>query len=142
VARNETDDAAELRPANLDARVADLDAFDLDTYLRDAMQTIRTAAPRIGQWLQLRVDHRLYRPLGFQSVDAYVQERLGVSPRTAWTLIKVEKAAWRALAFADAYAGGTFSWARADAAAGVRSRDGPRVDRAPARLRCASSRTR
>ena len=112
MARNETDDAAELRPANLDARVADPAAFNLDTHLRDTMQAIHTAAPQIGQQLQLLVDHRLYRPLGFQSVDAYVRERLGISPRTAWALIKIEKAARRAPAFADAYAGGTFSWAR------------------------------
>jgi 5-methylcytosine-specific restriction endonuclease McrA len=100
-------------PADLVADVSDLDAFGLDARLREAMRAIRTAEPQVGRYLRLLVDQHLYRALGFRSVDAYVRERLGISPRKAWALIKVEKTARRAPAFAEAYAAGTLSWVRA-----------------------------
>jgi hypothetical protein len=106
-------DTGEALPSALAVGVSDLDAFGLDAGLREAMQAIRTAEPRIGQRLRLLIDHRLYRALGFRSVDAYVRERLGLSPRKAWALLKVEKTARRTPAFAAAYSGGTLSWARA-----------------------------
>jgi hypothetical protein len=77
------------------------------------MQAIRIAEPQIGRHLRLLVDHHLYRALGFRSVDTYVRERLGISPRKAWALIKVEKTARRAPEFGEAYARGTLSWVRA-----------------------------
>jgi hypothetical protein len=107
------DEVVENPPADLVADVSDLDAFALDARLREAMQAIRTAEPQIGRHLRLLVDHHLYRALGFRSVDAYVRECLGISPRKAWALIKVEKTARRTPEFGEAYARGTLSWVRA-----------------------------
>src|SRR5207245_1897229 len=59
------------------------------------------------------VDHHFYRLLGVLSVDAYVRERLGISVRKAWALLKLEKATARSDEFARAYAEGSLSWARA-----------------------------
>jgi hypothetical protein len=77
------------------------------------MQAIRTAEPRLGHLLRVLVDHQLYRVLGFSSVHHYVRERLGLSVRKAWALLKIEKTVRRAPAFAEAYAQGTLSWVRA-----------------------------
>ncbi len=89
------------------------DPFALDAQLRFAISGIHTSAPRIGCVLRVVVDQRFYRVLGFSSVDAYVRERLGISTRKAWALIKVEKTAWRADEFRRAYYDGTVSWSRA-----------------------------
>ncbi len=88
------------------------DPFALDARLCDAMRTIRTAEPRIGELLRLVVDLKLYRTLGFARVDGYVVERLGISPRKAWALLKVEKTARRTAAFARQYRDGVLPWTR------------------------------
>jgi hypothetical protein len=89
------------------------DAFALDARLASAMRAIQTAEPRIGRLLRLLVDHRLYRTLDFTSVDAYVRERLGLSSRKAWAILKVERTAHRAVEFARSYEDGRLSWVRA-----------------------------
>ncbi len=53
----------------------------------------------------------------------YVRERLGISNRKAWALLKVEKATRRGDAFARAYGDGTLSWARALALVPVVARE-------------------
>jgi len=96
-----------------DDDLAGCDAFTLDARLSAAIGGIRRAEPRIGRLLRMIVDHQLYRTLGFPSVDRYVRECLGISLSKAWALIKVEKTARRAGAFADAYERGSMSWTRA-----------------------------
>jgi hypothetical protein len=93
--------------------VTPADPFALDARLVAAMRAIQTSEPRIGRLLRVIVDHHFYRLLGFSSLEAYVRERLGVSIRKAWALLKVEKATGRSDAFASAYHDGTLSWARA-----------------------------
>jgi len=100
-----------------------IDPFALDARLVAAIAAVRTAEPRIGRLLRMMVDQRFYRTLGFQSLDAYVRERLGISLRKAWALLKVEKATYRSNEFARAYAAGTLSWARAVALLPVLDRD-------------------
>ncbi len=46
-------------------------------------------------------------------MNAYVREHLGISPRKAWALVKVEKSTWRAGEFQRAYYDGSLSWCRA-----------------------------
>jgi hypothetical protein len=89
------------------------DPFALDARLVEAMRVIRTCESRIGDLLRIVVSHRFYRLLGFRTVEAYVCDRLGISVRKAWALLKLEKATRRGDAFARAYAGGALSWARA-----------------------------
>lgn len=92
---------------------ATTDPFVLDAQLRAAMRGVRAAEPRIGRLLRIVVDHRLYRTLRFTSFDGYVRERLGLSARKAWALLKVERSACRADAFGRAYEDGVLSWVRA-----------------------------
>jgi hypothetical protein len=89
------------------------DPFALDARLIEAMRVIRTCEPRIGRLLRVVVDRRLYRLLGFASFDGYLRERLGISSRKAWALLKVEKATSRSEDFARTYRDGRLSWARA-----------------------------
>ncbi len=92
---------------------APADPFALDAQLRFAAQAIHTSGPRIGRLLRVMIDQKFYRTVGFRSVDAYVRERLGISARTAWALVKVEKSTWRAGEFQRAYYDGSLSWCRA-----------------------------
>ncbi len=87
--------------------------FALDARLVAAARAVGTNEPQIGHLLRIVVGHRFYRLFGFASVDAYVRERLGISTRKAWALLKLEKATRRSDAFARAYHDGTLPWARA-----------------------------
>jgi hypothetical protein len=89
------------------------DAVSLDRQLREAMRAVRSVEPGIGCRLRLLVDHRLHRALGYASVDHYIRERLGMSLRKAWALLKIERTVRRAPQLRDAYAGGRLSWVRA-----------------------------
>jgi hypothetical protein len=89
------------------------DPFALDAQLRFAVEAIHTSEPRIGRLLRVIIDQKFYRTLGCDSVDAYVRERLGISVRKAWALVKVEKSVWRATEFRRAYYEGELTWSRA-----------------------------
>jgi hypothetical protein len=84
--------------------------FALDARLVAAMHAIRTSEPRIGRLLRIVVDQHVYRAHGFTSLADYVRERLGISVRKAWALLKVERSTRRADAFARAYHDGAISW--------------------------------
>ena len=107
--------AAARRPASPSPRAAAApgDPFALDARLVAAMRAIQTTEPRIGRLLRAFVDYRLYRLLDFPSLEAYARERLGISVRKVWALLKVERATARSDEFARAYRDGTLSWARA-----------------------------
>ncbi len=92
---------------------ASSDPFALDARLVEAMRVLRTIEPRIGRLLRVVVDHRFYRSLGCAAFDDYVRERLGISVRKAWALLKIEKAALRSDDFGRAYRDGRLSWVRA-----------------------------
>ncbi|HEY2386774.1 MAG TPA: HNH endonuclease signature motif containing protein [Candidatus Binatia bacterium] len=89
------------------------DAFALDTRAVAAVHSIRTYEPRIGRLLRIVVDQRVYRAHGYCSLAGYARERLGISARKAWALLKVERATRRGDAFARAYEGGAISWVQA-----------------------------
>lgn len=89
------------------------DPFDLDRRAVAAVQAIRTCEPRIGRLLRIVVDQRVYRACGFGSLAAYARERLGISARKAWALLKVERGTRRGDAFARAYDAGAISWVQA-----------------------------
>jgi hypothetical protein len=86
------------------------DPFALDARLVAAMRAIRTSEPRIGRLLRIVVDQHVYRAFGFTSLAAYVRERLGISTRKAWALLKVERSTRRADAFTRAYNEGAICW--------------------------------
>jgi hypothetical protein len=89
------------------------DPFALDARLVEAMRVLRTAEPRIGRLLRVVVDHHLHRSFGHAAFEDYVRERLGISVRKAWALLKLEKATLRSDDFGRAYRDGRVSWVRA-----------------------------
>ncbi len=89
------------------------DPFALDRRALAAVLAIRTCEPKIGRLLRIIVDHRVYRAHGFGSFAAYTCERLGISARKAWALLKVERSTRRGDAFARAYETGAISWVQA-----------------------------
>ncbi len=89
------------------------DPFALDARLVEAMHALQTTEPRIGRLLRVVVDHRLYRSLGYAAFHDYVRERLGISVRKTWALLKIEKATLRSEDFGRAYREGRLSWVRA-----------------------------
>jgi hypothetical protein len=93
--------------------LANEDAFALDSLLREAMRALRGVEPRIGRLLRILVDLRFHRALGFAAVEDYVRERLGLSPRKAWALLKLEKSMRRIAPLADAYERGRLTWVQA-----------------------------
>jgi hypothetical protein len=99
------------RPA--ESLAASTDPFEVDRRLLAAIRASRGIEPQIGRLLRLIVDHHLYRSLGFRSLDGYVRERLGISLRKVWALVKVERSIRRATPFAEAYEQGRLSWVRA-----------------------------
>jgi len=68
------------------------DAFELDRRLRRAVALERGLLCRMGPLLVTVADGRLFRALGLASLDAYARERLGMSPRKARALLRVERA--------------------------------------------------
>jgi hypothetical protein len=66
--------------------------------------------------LLLRIaDGRLHRAAGFASMDEYARERLGISPRKARALLRLERAGQRARLLREAYRDGRLSWVQAHA---------------------------
>jgi hypothetical protein len=96
----------------LTARSPAFDPVDLDARLIDAVQALRTLEPRLGRLLRPLVEQRLYRELGFRSLEAYVRERVGISLRKAQALVRIDRTVRRTRPFADAYDAGTLSWVR------------------------------
>lgn len=89
------------------------DPFALDARLAEAARVLRTIEPRIGRLLRVVVDQRIYRTFGHPAFEGYVRERLGLSARKAWALLKIEQALLRSGDFARAYRDGRLSWVRA-----------------------------
>jgi hypothetical protein len=104
---------AQLRPSRALGAITLADPFTLDARLVAARRAMQTSDARIGRLLRVIVDHHFYRLLNVGSVDAYVRERLGISARKAWALVKLDKTSLRSDAFARAYGDGSLSWARA-----------------------------
>ena len=106
-------------PPFLRALVADLDepcavdAFALDERLRRAVALEQRVWAEVGAWLAAVATSRRHVLYGFRSLDAYAHERLGISPRKARSLLRLERAAARCPALLRAYRNGRLSWVQA-----------------------------
>jgi hypothetical protein len=89
------------------------DAFELDRRLRCAVALEQRLDAEIGARLASVAARRLYRALGFSSLEHYARERLGVSPRKARALLRLERAAGGCAALGRAYRDGELSWVQA-----------------------------
>ena len=86
-------------PPSLSSLVAGLenaDAFELDERLRRAVALEQRLEAEMGPLLLRIAEGRLHRAAGFTSMDEYARERLGISPRKARALLRLERAGRRA----------------------------------------------
>jgi len=88
--------------------------LELDRRLRMAMAFLQQVDFEIGRVLRQVVDRRLYRELGFDSFERYVQERLDISPRTARRLVSLARAEHGAPAVASAFREGRITLLQAE----------------------------
>jgi hypothetical protein len=93
--------------------LADADAFELDHRLRQVVALEQELEARIGPLLREVADGRLYVAAGFTSFEAYARERLGLSPRRARALLRLERVAARIPELRNRYHEGLLSWVQA-----------------------------
>jgi hypothetical protein len=86
---------------------------ELEARLRRAVALERTRLARLGPLLLELADARGYRDLGFASLDAWARERLGMAPRAARALLRLERACRRSAALRCAWRAGALSWSKA-----------------------------
>jgi hypothetical protein len=100
------------------ALVAGLEAADpreLDGRLCRGAALERGLLARLGPLLLAFSELQGPRALGFRSLDAYARERLGVSPRKARALLRLERACRSAPALAEAWHAGILTVSQAQA---------------------------
>ena len=93
--------------------LGEADAFELDRRLRRAAALERGLLCRMGPLLRAVADAKGYRSLGLRSLDEYARERLGMAPRKARALLRVERACCRSVALREAWQAGRISWSQA-----------------------------
>ncbi len=74
---------------------------------------------RMAPLLRAVSERRLHRSLGVPSFAAYARERLGMSPRRARSLVRIERAGDRCAPLREAFRNAKLSWVQADALAGL-----------------------
>jgi len=87
---------------------------ELDRRLRVAIAFLQQVDFEIGRILRQVVERKLYRELGFESFERYVQERLDLSPRTARRLVRLARAEHGARALASAFREGRITLLQAE----------------------------
>jgi hypothetical protein len=100
---------------NLVRGLDDADAFDLDARLRRAMKLEQAFEAQLAPLLLNVASRRGYRALGFANLDDYVRERLGMSPRKAQALLRLERTGARCPELRAAFRSGALSWVQAQA---------------------------
>jgi hypothetical protein len=106
---------AELPPflASLVVALESADAFELDERLRRVVALEQRLEAEMGPLLLRIAEGRLHRTAGFNTMDEYARERLGISPRKARALLRLERAGRRARLLRAAYRDGRLSWVQA-----------------------------
>lgn len=92
---------------------------ELDARLRRAVALERRLLARVGPMLLELAASRGYRNLGLRSVDQYARERLGMAPRTARALIRLERACLASPALCRAWRSGALPWSKAQVLVGL-----------------------
>ena len=107
--------SAELPPflASLVAGLESADAFELDARLRRAVALEQRLEAAMGPLLLRIAEGRLHRAAGFGTMEEYARERLGISPRKARALLRLERSGRRAPLLREAYRDGCLSWVQA-----------------------------
>jgi hypothetical protein len=85
--------AASLQP--LQEGLATADARELERRLQMLRPIERRAQTQIAALLRTGIDRRLFQEIGFATAKLYVESRLGMSSRSAWSLVAIERESWR-----------------------------------------------
>ncbi len=91
----------------------ELDAWDLDAHLRRLVRLRQSLAWRQGRLLAAVVRLNLHHDLGFDTFDAWGEDRLAMSPRRARYLVSLDRRLRDLPLLADAYRRGLVSWCQA-----------------------------
>jgi hypothetical protein len=95
------------------AGLGEADAFALDTRFRRAVALEQRVWAQASVLLATVACERGYRALGYRSVETYARERLGISPRKARALLRLERAGTLCPELREAYRDGRLSWVQA-----------------------------
>ena len=90
-----------------------LDAIELDARLRRALRTEQRLLSEMAPLLLEVARSRAYRSRGFPNLAAFARERLGMSPRKAQALLRLERAGDLCPELRAAFRGGSLSWVQA-----------------------------
>jgi len=99
--------------------IREADAFELDARLCRAVAFEQRLDAEIGALLALVAHEQLYRCHGFESLEAYAREHLGMAAGKARTLLRIERASALCPALSEAYREGRLSWVQAGVLAPV-----------------------
>jgi hypothetical protein len=91
------------------------DPHELDARLRRAVALEQRLDAEVGRLLRVVAVRQLHRATGVPTLDRYARERLGISPRKARALLRLERGGARCPALRRAYRTGALSWVRAHA---------------------------
>jgi hypothetical protein len=95
--------------------LAEADAFELDARLCRAVAFEQRLDAEIGALLALVAHEQLYRCHGFESLEAYAREHLGMAAGKARTLLRIERASGLCPVLRETYREGRLSWVQAGA---------------------------
>ncbi len=101
--------------AALERGLAEADAFELDRRLRLAVRMEARGLARVARLLADVVAWGLHRDAGYNGLDRYAEERLGISASRARALLRIERAARTCAPLREALAAGRLSWVQAHA---------------------------
>jgi len=99
--------------------IEEADLPELDARLRRVVALERTRLARLGPVLLELAEARGFRDLGFTGLDAYVRERLGMAPRSARALLRLERACRRSAPLRRAWRSGALAVSKAQALVAV-----------------------
>ncbi|HKJ24639.1 MAG TPA: hypothetical protein VKB65_07445, partial [Myxococcota bacterium] len=99
--------------AALTEGLAEAGPRELDARLRRAVALERTRLARVGPLLLELAAAKGFRDAGFTSLDAFARERLGMAPRQARALLRLERACRGSAALRRAWRSGALSWSKA-----------------------------
>jgi len=89
----------------------DADPRAIDACLRKARRGLQSLDFDLAALLREAADRRLYREFGFTNLEQYVESRVGLCPRTAWSLLSVERVVRRCCPLlGEAWREGRLSW--------------------------------
>jgi len=111
--------------AALGAWALEASAHELDAALRRELFALQRIDADLGDLLREILDRRLYRDLGFERFDRYVEERTDVAPRTARRWVRLARGGADTRAVATAFRAGQITGLQAGVVLPVATGDAP-----------------